>query len=108
MPKVIYITASGSEYTVNVDSGTSAMEGALQNNVPGIDGDCGGNAACATCHVYVDAAWQAKAGTPGEGNELQMLTLTDGYVPDSSRLACQIKVTDDLDGLVLRMPTSQH
>jgi len=107
MPKVTYITATGTEYTVEVASGTSAMEAALQNNVPGIDGDCGGNAACATCHVYVDPAWTTKTGAAGAGTEQEMLSLADGFQPNS-RLACQIHLTDEMDGLVLRMPAGQH
>jgi 2Fe-2S ferredoxin len=107
MPKVTYITATGTEYTVEVASGTSAMEAALQNNVPGIDGDCGGHAACATCHVYVDPAWTSLAGPATPGIEQDMLTLTDGFQPNS-RLACQIHLTDEMDGLVLRMPAGQH
>lgn len=107
MPKVTYITAAGFEYTVNVASGTSAMEAALQHNVPGIDGDCGGHAACATCHVYVDPAWVSRAGDATPGIEQDMLALADGFMPNS-RLACQIQITDALDGLVLRLPADQH
>jgi 2Fe-2S ferredoxin len=107
MPTIHYITFQGTEYPVEVSSGVSAMEAALQNNVPGIDGDCGGAAACATCHVWVDPAWLDKTGPAAEGIELSMLQLAEGYRPNS-RLACQIKITDDLDGLVLRMPADQH
>jgi ferredoxin, 2Fe-2S len=107
MPRIIYISADGTEHAVNVNSGISAMEAAVQNNVPGIDGDCGGAAACATCHVYVDAAWADTTGPAAPGIELDMLTLTDGFTP-SSRLACQIQITDAMDGLVLRMPAGQH
>lgn len=107
MPKVTYITASGQEHCVDVPVGTSCMEGAVQNLVPGIDGDCGGAAACGTCHVYVDAAWADKAGSAADEMEKQMLELTDDISP-SSRLACQIFVTEELDGLVLRMPEGQH
>ena len=107
MSKVIYIAADGTRHTVEAASGVSAMEAAVQNNVPGIDGDCGGNAACATCHVYVDPAWADKAGSAAPGIEQDMLSLTDGFMPNS-RLACQIRLTDELDGLVLRMPAGQH
>jgi 2Fe-2S ferredoxin len=107
MPKVTYISADGAEHVVTVDSGVSAMEGALRNLVPGIDGDCGGAAACGTCHVYVDPAWSAKAGPAIPGIEQEMLQLTDGVMPNS-RLACQITISDELDGLVLRMPSGQH
>jgi 2Fe-2S ferredoxin len=82
------------------------MEGAIKNNVPGIDADCGGACACATCHVYVDDAWR---GATGERSDMEesMLDFAEN-VKDSSRLSCQIKVTDALEGLVVRMPESQH
>jgi 2Fe-2S ferredoxin len=82
------------------------MEGAVKNNVPGIDADCGGACACATCHVYVDDAWLSKTGTKSAMEE-SMLDFAEGVEPNS-RLACQIKVTDAFDGLVVRMPESQH
>jgi 2Fe-2S ferredoxin len=107
MPKITYISADGAEHVVTVESGTSAMEAATRNNVPGIDGDCGGLAACGTCHVYVDRAWLGRTGTAREGVEKDMLEVTDGAA-DNSRLACQIAVTDELDGLVLRLPKAQH
>lgn len=107
MPKIIFISADGAEHPVNVNNGISVMEAALQNLVPGIDGDCGGAAACGTCHVYVDPAWSDKVGPATPGIEEQMLTLTDGVAPNS-RLCCQIKVSDELDGLILRMPSGQH
>lgn len=107
MPKVTFISSEGTEHVVNVDSGISAMEGALRNLIPGIDGDCGGAAACGTCHVYVDSAWADKVGPATPGIEQEMLVNTDGAMPNS-RLSCQIKITDELDGLVLRMPSGQH
>ncbi|AKH68655.1 ferredoxin [Spongiibacter sp. IMCC21906] len=107
MPKVTYITAIGEARDVDVPVGTSCMEGAVQNLVPGIDGDCGGAAACGTCHVYVDQEWAEKAGRPEDDLEVQMLELTDDVSP-TSRLACQIVVTEELDGLILRMPEGQH
>lgn len=107
MPKVTYISSDGAEHVVDVDNGVSAMEGALRDLVPGIDGDCGGAAACGTCHVYVDPRWVEKAGPALPGIEQEMLLVTDGAMPNS-RLACQIKITDELDGLVLRMPSGQH
>ncbi len=106
MAKITYIEHGGAEHSVEVPAGVSLMEGALQNGVPGIDGDCGGNAACATCHVYVDAAWLAKTGERTE-SEIAMLDLADG-LEDNSRLACQIFASAELDGIVLRMPASQH
>ncbi len=106
MAKITYIEFNGTPHTVEVAEGVSLMEGALQNGVPGIDGDCGGNAACATCHVYVDPAWVAKTGTASEMEEA-MLDLADGQEANS-RLACQIHASNDLDGLVLHMPATQH
>ena len=82
------------------------MEAAVKHAVPGIDADCGGACACATCHVYVDAAWEEKTGKPSAMEE-SMLDFAENVEPNS-RLSCQIKVTDDLDGLVVRMPESQH
>jgi 2Fe-2S ferredoxin len=106
MAKITYIEFNGTPHEVEVANGVSLMEGALQNGVPGIDGDCGGNAACATCHVYVDAAWLPKTGSPNEMEEA-MLDLADG-LQENSRLACQIHASNDLDGLVLHMPETQH
>lgn len=107
MPKITFISSDGSERVVDVESGLSIMEGAVQNLVRGIDGDCGGATACGTCHVNVDPAWVEKVGGPASDMEQQMLDLSDFKCP-SSRLSCQIKATDALDGLVLRMPEGQH
>ena len=82
------------------------MQGAIENNVPGIDADCGGECACATCHVYVEPEWQAKVG-PQNDLERSMLGFAAAAEPNS-RLSCQIKMTADLDGLVVRMPDGQH
>jgi 2Fe-2S ferredoxin len=106
MARITYVEHNGKAHSVEVADGTSLMEGALGNGVPGIDGDCGGNAACATCHVYIDPAWSAKTGTITEMEEA-MLELADGRLPNS-RLACQIKASADLDGLVVNMPETQH
>lgn len=106
MSKVTYIEASGAEHVVDVPDGLSAMEAALDNSIPGIDGDCGGQGACATCHVFVDPAWIDKTGRADPEFELPMIELSEG-VQDNSRLACQIKVTPELDGLILRMPAAQ-
>ena len=106
MPKVTYIEHDGREHAVEVKSGLSVMEGAIRNNVPGIDADCGGACACATCHVYVDAAWTSKTGERSDMEE-SMLDFAEN-VTDASRLSCQIKVTDALEGLVVRLPESQH
>jgi 2Fe-2S ferredoxin len=105
MAKITYIEHSGKEHIVDVDSGLSVMEGAVRNLIPGIDADCGGACACATCHVYIDAAWADKTGAR-ETMEDSMLDFADG-VQDNSRLSCQIKVSDELDGLVVRMPSVQ-
>ena len=106
MAKITYIEHSGSEHVIDVKSGLSVMEGAVKNNIPGIDADCGGACACATCHVYVDEAWVEKAGTKSAMEE-SMLDFAEN-VAANSRLSCQIKVTDALDGLIVRMPESQH
>ena len=106
MPKITYIEFDGREHPVEVRSGLSVMEGAIKNNVPGIDADCGGACACATCHVYVDEAWREKTGTASAMEE-SMLDFAENVEPNS-RLSCQIRVTDALDGLVVRMPESQH
>ncbi|MFZ2870300.1 2Fe-2S iron-sulfur cluster-binding protein [Zavarzinia sp.] len=106
MAKITYIEHNGTPHEVEVKAGLSVMEGAVKNNIPGIDGDCGGACACATCHVYVDDAWRDKVGTP-EDLEKSMLEFAEN-VEESSRLSCQIVVSDALDGLVVRMPESQH
>ena len=106
MPKITYIEHNGTAHTVEVDLGLSVMEGAVNNGVPGIDADCGGACACATCHVYVDPAWEAKTGEKNE-SEAAMISFANGVEPNS-RLSCQITVTAELDGLVVRMPAGQH
>jgi ferredoxin, 2Fe-2S len=105
MAKVTYIEHTGQTHTVNVPKDLTVMEGAVQNNIPGIDADCGGACACATCHVYVDAAWYNKLPKIQDA-EQDMLDMA--FEPNkSSRLACQISVTDKLDGLVVKMPSKQ-
>ena len=106
MAKITYIEHYGTEHTVDVKTGLSVMEGAIKNNIPGIDADCGGACACATCHVYVDEAFASKTGEKSAMEE-SMLDFAENVEP-SSRLSCQIKVTDDLEGLTVRMPESQH
>jgi 2Fe-2S ferredoxin len=106
MAKITYIEFGGEEHTVEVRNGLSVMEGAIKNNVPGIDADCGGACACATCHVYVDEAWREKTGTASAMEE-SMLDFAEKLEPNS-RLSCQIRVTDALDGLIVRMPEDQH
>lgn len=107
MTRVNYVEASGRVHAVEAEAGISAMEAAVKNSVPGIDGDCGGAAACATCHVYVDADWIGKTGPAQEGLETSMLEFAED-VNERSRLACQITLDDALDGLVLRLPDRQH
>jgi 2Fe-2S ferredoxin len=107
MPKITFITAEGVEHTVDAGDGLTAMDAATQNGVAGIDGDCGGAAACGTCHVYVDPAWLGKTGLAAPGIESDMLGLADNAA-ENSRLACQIRLSAALDGLVLRMPANQH
>ena len=106
MPKITYIDSSGTERTVEGKNGMTVMETAIKHNIPDIDADCGGACACATCHVYVDAAWESKTGEKSAMEE-SMLDFAEN-VETNSRLSCQIKVTDDLDGLVVRLPESQH
>lgn len=107
MPRITYVEHNGTAHEVEVADGLSLMEGATQNGVPGIDGDCGGNAACATCHIFIRPDWRAKLGTPGD-MELAMVEMASGFDPQSSRLACQIRVSALLDGLVVDMPESQQ
>lgn len=106
MPKITFIEHGGQEHTVDVAEGLTVMEGAVSNNIPGIDADCGGACACSTCHVYVHADWVGKIPAK-EDMEIDMLDFA--YEPDeaTSRLTCQIKVTADMDGLVLQVPEKQ-
>ena len=105
MPKVTYIENNGKSHLIEVSNGLSVMEGAVQNNIPGIDADCGGACACATCHVYVDEKWITRL-PEQESAETDMLDVA--YEPNKlSRLGCQIIVTDELDGLVVKMPSKQ-
>ena len=106
MTKITFIDASGQSRVVDAQNGSTVMESALRNSIPGIEAECGGACACATCHVYVDEAWRDKTGTPTAMEE-SMLDFAEGVEPNS-RLSCQIKVTDALDGLIVRMPESQH
>jgi ferredoxin, 2Fe-2S len=106
MPKIRYVDHDGKERDIEVAEGLSVMEGAVKNLVPGIDADCGGACACATCHVYVDEAWLGKL-DPKSDMEETMLDFAQELQPNS-RLSCQIKVTPALDGLTVRTPKSQH
>ena len=105
MPKITYIEEGGTSHTIEVANGLTVMEGAVQNNISGIDADCGGGCACATCHVYVDEKWFSKLSNR-EDAEKDMLDVA--FEPNSfSRLSCQIIVSDELDGLVVKMPSKQ-
>ena len=105
MPKITYIEHNGKTHVVEVLNGLSVMEGAVQNNIPGIDADCGGSCACATCHVYVDEKWFNKLPNKDDAEE-DMLDMA--FEPNKcSRLACQITMIDDLDGLIVKMPSKQ-
>ena len=105
MAKITYIEHDGKSHVVDVPNELSVMEGAIQNNVPGIDADCGGSCACATCHVYVDDKWFDQL-PQKEDAEQDMLDMA--FEPKKfSRLACQITATDELDGLVVKVPSKQ-
>ena len=105
MPKITFIDNEGNSRTVEVEKGLSVMEGAIQHNIPGIDADCGGSMACATCHVYVQDEWFNKI-DKAEDAEQDMIDMA--YEPKkNSRLSCQLIVTDQLDGLVVTTPEKQ-
>ena len=105
MPKITYIEHSGKSHTIEIANGLSVMEGAVQNNIPGIDADCGGSMACATCHVYVKEEWFNKLPIKEDGEE-DMLDMA--FEPKkNSRLSCQLMVSDQLDGLVVNLPEKQ-
>lgn len=106
MPTIVYIEANGTEHEVDVPVGTSVMQGAVNHLVPGIEGDCGGLCACGTCHVYVPQEWQTFC---GEVDELEQGMLEFAFdVNDSSRLSCQIQVTEDMEGMRIQMPARQY
>jgi ferredoxin, 2Fe-2S len=105
MTQLHFIAFDGTRFDVNAENGSTVMENAVRNGVPGIDAECGGACACATCHVYVDEEWMPKAGEPGVMEE-DMLDFAYDVRPNS-RLSCQIKVRDALDGLTVRVPERQ-
>ena len=105
MAKIRYIEFNGEEHTVDVQNGLTVMEGAIKNKVPGIDADCGGACACATCHVYVQKEWLNKL-PPKEDTEEDMLDFAFD-VRENSRLSCQLTVSDELDGLIVNLPEKQ-
>ena len=105
MPKITYQDSKGNSKTVEVESGLTVMEGAIQNDIPEIDADCGGSMACATCHVYVKEDWLNKIPPKNEGEDDM---LDQAYEPKpSSRLSCQLIVSDDLNGLIVNLPEKQ-
>ena len=105
MPKITYIENSGKSHTIEVANGLSVMEGAVQNDIPGIDADCGGGMACATCHVYVKEDWLNKLPLKEDGEE-DILDMA--FEPKkNSRLSCQLVVSDQLDGLIVNIPSKQ-
>ena len=105
MTKITYIEHSGTSHTVDVENGLTVMEGAVQNNIPGIDADCGGGMACATCHVYVKEEWFDKINEKSEGEDDM---IDQAYEPKkNSRLSCQITVSDKIEGLVVHLPEKQ-
>ena len=106
MASVAYIEHNGTPHEVQVPNGSSVMQGAVNNMIDGIVAECGGALACATCHCYVDDAWVDRVGPPSEP-ELQMLECTASERKRGSRLSCQITVSDDLNGLVVRLPETQ-
>ena len=105
MPKITYIDDEGNSKTIEVENGLSVMEGAIQNNIPGIDADCGGSMACATCHVYVEEKWLNKIQKAEEAEE-DMIDMA--FEPKkNSRLSCQLIVSEELDGLIVTTPSKQ-
>ena len=105
MPKITYIEQGGKKHVVDAAVGTTVMENAIQHGVPGIVAECGGACSCATCYVHVDEAWKEKVGPPSPMEEDMLDFALD--VKPTSRLSCQIKVTDELDGLVVHTPAQQ-
>ena len=105
MPKITYIEHNGKSHTIEIANGLSVMEGAVQNNIPGIDADCGGSMACATCHVYVKEEWFNKL-NKAEDSEQDMIDMA--FEPKTnSRLSCQLMVSEQIDGLVVNLPEKQ-
>tara|TARA_Y100001970_G_scaffold196871_1_gene239438 strand:- start:2018 stop:2338 length:321 start_codon:yes stop_codon:yes gene_type:complete len=105
MTKITYVEHNGTEHTIDVQNGLTVMEGAVQNDIPGIDADCGGSMACATCHVYVKDEWYSKLDEKNEGEDDM---IDQAYDPKkNSRLSCQITVSDKIEGLVVHLPEKQ-
>lgn len=106
MPKITFIQFDGTETAIDAEIGSTVMNTALDNLISGIDADCGGECSCATCHVLADESWMEKVGQPSDAEE-SMLDLNPDRAANS-RLSCQIKVTEDLDGLVVNLPEFQY
>ncbi|QRG07235.1 2Fe-2S iron-sulfur cluster binding domain-containing protein [Xanthobacter dioxanivorans] len=106
MPRITFITADGTKYPIDARVGESVMRNAIINDIPGIDAECGGSRACATCHVFVDEAFWEQAGSPSK-EEGELLEFSEN-TRDNSRLSCQIVVSDALDGLVVHIPDTQR
>ena len=107
MPEITFIRSDGGRQSLEAPEGASVMQAAMGAGVPGIVAECGGSAMCATCHVYVDAAWIDRLPAP-LGNELEMLECTAADREPTSRLSCQLKITAGLNGLVVRIPERQQ
>jgi ferredoxin, 2Fe-2S len=107
MGRVTYIQCDGTSHTVDVEDGESLMTGAVSNGIRGIDADCGGSCACATCHVHVDPSWTQAVGSAASEAEAELLQLAP-EVREDSRLSCQIKMRADLDGVVVHLSEAQH
>jgi 2Fe-2S ferredoxin len=105
MPKITFVDFEGTERTVEGSVGDSVMEAANSNDIPGIDADCGGACACATCHVYISEDWMDVVGTPDD-LETELLDVAED-VKNNSRLSCQVKVSEEMDGLIVTTPESQ-
>lgn len=105
MAKIVYIESDHTEHAIDVPNGYSLMEGAIKNGVPGIVAECGGGLACATCHIYISAPWKDKLNPPEE-DELAMIEFASAVTEDS-RLACQIEVGPELDGMVVEIADNQ-
>lgn len=107
MTKIKFVEHNGSEHEVEAANGLSIMQAAVNNGVPGIVAECGGACSCATCHVLIDADWYKKIEGPAD-MEIEMLEFAMGFEEDASRLSCQIKISDELNGIVIRTPESQY
>lgn len=105
MVKITYVQSDGQRTEVEGDVGASVMETAVKNRIPGIDADCGGACACATCHVYVEQPWDKITGSPSEMEEDMLDFAYD--IRDNSRLSCQLRITEEMDGLVVHIPEQQ-